>query len=257
MTVDGSIVSELQNQLWLVFAVFLRIGPAIALSPGFGETSTPARVKLVLALILSAAIVPIVENRLPTDDFTHQQAFHFALTETVFGFFMGLISRGVLFLLEQTGIVISQAVSLAQLVGNSTELLPVIGHILTVAGLAVIMAGPLGDQIIFSFAYSYHLTVDTLESIFGTIAELSSELLNYIFNHGMAIAGSFVTLFFVYYLFTGFVNKGMPQFMVSFVGIPFVALVSIIYLHRHAELILTVWQERSLSILMMPFEALE
>lgn len=252
-----SVISELQTQLWLVFAVFLRIGPAIALSPGYGANSTPPRVKLVLALVLSTAIVPVVENRLPSGEFTFQQSFNFALTETVFGFFMGLVARGVLLLLEQVGTVISQAVSLAQLIGNSAELLPVIGHILTVAGLAVIMAGPLGDQIIFVFAYSYHLTIDTIGSIIEAMAEISTELLNYIFNQGFAIAGSFVTLLFVYYLFTGFVNKAMPQFMVSFVGIPFVALLSIVYLHRNAELILMVWQEKSLSILMMPFEAMK
>lgn len=252
-----TVIVELQHQLWLTFAVFLRIGPAIALSPGYGASSTPARVKLVLALILSAALVPVVENRLPTGEFSFQQSFGFALTETVFGFFMGLISRGILFLLEQVGIVISQAVSLAQLIGSSAELLPVIGHVLTVAGIALIMAGPLGDQIIFVFAYSYHLSIDTLGSIIEAMAEISTELLNYIFNQGFAIAGSFLVLLFVYYLFTGFVNKAMPQFMVSFVGIPFVALLSIIYLHRNAELILTVWQEKSLSILMMPFEALK
>jgi flagellar biosynthetic protein FliR len=255
--VGESVITELQHQLWLVFAVFLRIGPAIALSPGYGANSTPPRVKLVLALILSAAIVPVVENKLPSGDFTFQQSLGFALTETVFGFFMGLVSRGVLLLLEQVGIVISQVVSLAQLIGNSAELLPVIGHILTVAGLALIMAGPLGDQIIFVFAYSYHLSIGTLASIIEVMAEISSDLLNYIFNQGVAIAGSFITIFFVYYLFTGFVNKAMPQFMVSFVGIPFVALLSIVYLHRNAELILTVWQEKSLSILMMPFEALK
>jgi len=255
--VAESVISELQTQLWLVFAVFLRIGPAIALSPGYGANSTPPRVKLVLALVLSTAIVPVVENRLPSGEFTFQQSFNFALTETVFGFFMGLVARGVLLLLEQVGTVISQAVSLAQLIGNSAELLPVIGHILTVAGLAVIMAGPLGDQIIFVFAYSYHLTIDTIGSIIEAMAEISTELLNYIFNQGFAIAGSFVTLLFVYYLFTGFVNKAMPQFMVSFVGIPFVALLSIVYLHRNAELILMVWQEKSLSILMMPFEAMK
>lgn len=254
---DDFFVNEVQYQLWLVFAVFLRIGPAIALSPGYGANSTPPRVKLVLALMLSAAIVPVVENQLPSGKFTFQESVSFGLTEIVFGFFMGMIARGVLFLLEQVGVVISQAVSLAQLIGSSAELLPVIGHILTVAGLALIMAGPLGDQIIFVFAYSYHLSIGTLDSIVEVMAEISSELLNYIFNHGMAIAGSFVTLLLVYYLFTGFVNKAMPQFMVSFVGIPFVALLSIVYLHRNAELILTVWQEKALTILMMPFEALK
>lgn len=250
-------ISEIFEQLALTFAVFLRIGPAIALTPGYGESSTPARVKLAIAFFLSAAMVPIVENKLPGQDLTYDQMVRFLLAETVFGFFLGIVSRGILLLLEQAGVVISQVVSLAQLVGNATALLPVIGHVLTVTGLAIIMSGPLGKQIILAFVVSYELSVGSLPLILHAIAEIGSKIVNFVFVNGVALAGSFLVLFFVYYLFTGFVNKAMPQFMVSFVGIPFVALLSIYYLHRNSELILTVWQEKSLSILMMPFEALK
>lgn len=251
------ISSEIAAQFWLVAAVFLRLLPAISLAPGYGESFVSARVRLIVTLVLSVAVAPILEPYLPAEAPSPPDILGFVLKETVIGFFLGLVARSIIFLLEMAGAVISQYVSLAQMLGNATEPMPVISHIITTAGLAIIFATSLSDQIIYGFVASYFVDIPGLADLTGYFAAKVSALSNYIFNEGVVIAAGFASLMFVYYLCIGFINKAMPQFMVSFIGIPFVALFSIYFLHEHAELMLTAWQEKALTILKMPFESMQ
>ncbi|MFP7569306.1 flagellar biosynthetic protein FliR [Marivita sp. S2033] len=250
-----SLLSELTDQVWLVFAVFLRIAAAISLAPGYGESYVSARVRLIIALFLSVAIAPVLQPYLPAESLEARDLFFFAIKEVSFGIFIGLFARGIVYLLELAGTMISQTVSLSQMLGNATEPMPVMSHILTVTGLALIFSTTLDDQIVYAFAASYFVELPIWAEIWGYFAEKSSELLNFLFVNAVVLSSGFISLFFVYYLFIGFVNKAMPQFMVSFIGIPFVALYSIYFLQIHHELLLTVWRERALTILMMPFES--
>ena len=250
-------IDEIQNQIWLIGAVFLRIGPALSMAPGYGETFVSPRVKLVVALFFSLAAAPVLQPYLPQDRPVGRELVVFAIFEITTGFFIGLISRGVIFLLQKAGAVISQSISLAQMLGNTSEPLPVMSHVLTTAGLAILFSTTLANQMLYGFVLSYVAEIPSLAEITGYFAEKLTELTNYVFNHGVVLASGVASAMFVYYLIIGFINKAMPQFMVSFIGIPFVALYSIYFMQQHSELLLRVWQEKALLILMMPFESPE
>ena len=76
---------------------------------------------------------------------------------------------------------------------------------------------------------------------------------NYIFTHAVVLVSAVLSVMFVYYLCIGFINKAMPQFMVSFIGIPFVAIFSIHFLYQHHGLLLNAWQDKARIILMLPY----
>jgi flagellar biosynthetic protein FliR len=248
-------IDSVQIEIWLIGAVFLRIGPALSMAPGYGETFVSPRVKLVVALLFSAAAAPVLEPYLPQGRLAGRALVVFVLLEITIGFFIGLVSRGIIFLLQKAGAVISQSISLAQMLGNTAEPLPVMSHVLTTAGLAILFSTSLANQMLFGFVLSYTVSIPSLDEITGYSAEKITELMNYLFNHGVVLASGVASALFVYYLVIGFINKAMPQFMVSFIGIPFVALYSIYFMQQHSELLLRVWQEKALIILMMPFES--
>lgn len=247
-------LDNVSEQVRDTFLVFLRVGPAIALAPGYGETAVPARVRLMLGLFFSFAISPWVQSALPSEFDNTAEFAQFALRETLIGSFFGIIARGTIFLIEKAGAVISQTASLAQMLGNASQPMPVMSHILMVAGLALIFATPISDAILLSFISSYTLDFASLDRPASYYAEHAKDLINYVFNQGVTLSMGFVSLFFVYYLLSGFINKAMPQFMVTFIGIPLVALCSIVFMYKHFDLVLSVWQENAMTILMMPFE---
>ena len=252
---SAGFIDEVMGHFWLVAAIFLRMGPAISLSPGFGESFVSTRIKLATALTFSVAVAPVAEPYLPDIALSGTSLFWFVLIETLIGFFLGIMARATIILLEKAGAVISQSVSMAQMLGNATEPMPVIGHVLMTAGLAFFFSTSLVDQMLHAFAASYIAEIPSLSDILAYFARQVTRALNFVFNHGVVLASGFMSLFFVYYLCIGFINKAMPQFMVSFIGIPFVALLSIYVLHQHSELILTVWQDKAMTLLRMPFES--
>ena len=252
--IDG-FFAEMSNQIWLVAAAFLRIGPAFYLAPGFGERYVSVRVRLSVAGMFAVAIAPVLAPHVPATVPAGAELLKFGLLETTIGVFIGLMSRGMIYLLEKAGVIISQSISLAQMLGNATEPMPVIGHLLTSAGIAILFSTTLADKMIYSFAASYSLGLPSIAGLTGYFASKATDMLNFVFNHAVVLSAAFLSVMFVYYLCIGFINKAMPQFMVSFIGIPFVALFSIHFLYQHHELLLEVWQEKARLILMMPYEA--
>ena len=247
------VFNELSMQFWLAAAVFLRIGPAFFLAPGYAERFVSIRVRLALAVSFSLAIAPVLEPYLPETAPSGSDLLKFAARETSIGLFIGLVSRGIIFLLEKTGAIISQSISLSQMLGNATEPMPVISHILTTTGLAILYSTALADQMLYSFVSAYSLSLPPLSELWGYFASKATYLINYIFNQSVTLSSAVLCLIFIYYLFIGFTNKAMPQFMVSFIGIPFVALMSIHFMYQHHELIFKVWQEKSRHIMMLPY----
>lgn len=242
--------------MWLVGAAFLRLGPAIYLAPGYGERYVSMRVRLSVAGVFAVAIAPVIAPHLPATAPEGAELFRFALFETTIGIFIGLMARGMIYLLEKAGTIISQSISLAQMLGNATEPMPVISHLLTTAGIAILFSTSLADQMLYSFVASYSLDMPSIAEIAGYFASKTTQMLNFVFNHAVVLSAAFLSLLFVYYLCIGFINKAMPQFMVSFIGIPFVALFSIFFLYQHHELLLEVWQKKAGTVLRMPYEAL-
>ena len=56
MKIDISFLPAYAAAFMLVFA---RIGTMVMLLPGFGEMSVPRRVRLILALVLTAVLLPL------------------------------------------------------------------------------------------------------------------------------------------------------------------------------------------------------
>lgn len=246
-------LAEINSQIWLIFAVFLRIGPAFSLTPGYGESYVSVRVKLSVAMMFSLAIAPILQPYLPVIPPMGFSLLLFALKEIILGYFIGIFARGMIFLLEKAGAIISQSISLAQMLGNATEPMPVISHILTTTGIAILYSTSLDDQILYSYVKAYGIGISDLLDLLPYMAAKSTELINFVFKHGVVLASGFMGVMFIYYIYIGFVNKAMPQFMVSFIGVPFVSLFSIFFLYQHFDLLLNVWQRKALVIFMIPF----
>jgi flagellar biosynthetic protein FliR len=112
-------IAELSTQFWLVCAVFVRIGPAIYLAPGYGESYVSVRVRLSIAGFFSVAIAPVLAPYISDATQIRAELLEFLLRESTIGFFIGLMSRGMIYLLEKAGAIISQSISLSQMNSNS------------------------------------------------------------------------------------------------------------------------------------------
>ncbi len=236
-------LAELGTQgLWLGLLVLLRVGAALFALPGLGESWVPARLRLVLALLLSAAILPAVTATLPTGSPTLALLLRALATETVAGLFLGVMLRLFVFALQTAGTIAAQATSLSQLLGTAAaDPMPALGHVLSVAALALLMATGFHVKAAGYLILSYDILPPLALPNPAILAQVTRAEVSGAFALAFSLAAPFVILSALYNLTLGFINKAMPQLMVAFVGAPVITFGAVALMALVAPTLLAVW----------------
>ena len=103
----------LQGELFGYFLVFARLGSAIMLLPGFGEAFVSPRIRLLIALAITFAVMPIVGDSLPKLPDEILGLVMILLGEILVGLFIGALARILLSALQTAGSLIVNFTSLA------------------------------------------------------------------------------------------------------------------------------------------------
>ncbi|CUH79700.1 flagellar biosynthetic protein FliR [Tropicibacter naphthalenivorans] len=248
------LVDMLTDSAWAALIVFLRAGAVMAALPGLGEQVISTRVRLVLAIMLTLIVAPAVTPAmdLPEPNFG---TFVFALaTETISGLFLGVVLRLFILAIETAGAIAAQSTSLSQLLGNNgTDPMPAIGHILTTAALALLMATGFHVKAAAFLVISYDMLPAMQFPNPSDIAEAGRERVTESFALAFSLAAPFVIMSVIYNLTLGVINKAMPQLMVAFVGAPVITFGAISLLTVAAPLMLSVWLSALEAFLAVPF----
>ena len=223
-------------------AIFVRISILAFMLPGLGETTISPRIRLILALLVCWLIFPLVSSvhARPSDvaDLVILMA-----REAFTGFFIGFAFRILVFALQIAGNIISQSLSLSQVFGGgmTTEPNTTISTLLLIGGVTFLVTLNLHVKMIGLLLKSYESFplghgLDTETTAYWIMQKSISA-----FSLGVSMALPFVVLNFIYNLVLGFVNKTMPQLMVSLVGMPFITGVGILLLSLSITTMLGVW----------------
>ncbi len=239
---------------WAGLVVFLRVAAMMVVLPGLGEQWLSARVRILLAILLAIVVAPAVAPDLALPPPGLPGFLHAMATETVSGLFLGIMLRLFVFAIQTAGTIMAQSTSLSQLLGQAgTDPLPAIGHILMIAGLALLMATGFHVKAAAFVILSYDILPAMAFPNPAAVAEAGATRVAESFALAFALALPFVTLSVIYYLTLGVINKAMPQLMVAFVGAPVITLGSIALLFFTAPVVLPLWLEAVEAFLVAPF----
>ncbi|MBY5933630.1 flagellar biosynthetic protein FliR [Tateyamaria omphalii] len=254
MTAAAELIGVLQMEIWLGFAVFLRVGATIALLPGFGEQSVPVRIKLVIAIAFTLVVAPAAPGVLP--DFTINAMVVLAMTETIAGVLIGLGIRLFVLALQTAGAIAAQSTSLSQILGGAAiEPLPAMGYILTVGAIALAVLAGLHVKAAQLLIHSYVLLPMGLFASGSDVADWGLDQIAYAFELAFLLAAPFLLMSALYNLALGVINKAMPQLMVAFVGAPVITLGGLFLLFLATPIMLSVWLSALDQFMASPFEA--
>lgn len=238
------------DMLWSAALVFLRVGAAMALLPAFGEQSVPQRLRLILALAFTAVVAPAVADRTP-----QVGTLLPAGIEVAAGLALGAVLRLFVMALQIAGSIIAQATSLSQLFGaNGPEPQPAVGHLLTMAALALAVMSGLHIRLAEALILSYQVLPP---GAFPGPAEFSQWGLSHTaqaFALGFSLAAPFTIAALLYNLAMGVINRAMPSLMVSFIGAPALSGGGLVMLALLAPLVLGVWLQAFGGFLSDPFQ---
>src|SRR5205807_7471196 len=105
MRIDVSFLPALAAAFMLVFA---RIGTMVMMLPGLGELSVPVRVRLTVALVLAAVLLPLHRNAYSIDLKSFGPLLVMLGEELFIGAVLGLTARLTISALQVAGSVIAQ-----------------------------------------------------------------------------------------------------------------------------------------------------
>lgn len=239
---------------WAIgFAVFLRVGAAMAVLPAFGEQAVPLRVRLALALAFTAIVAPAVALPL-TPVVEGAGAARLFYSEPLAGLALGLILRLVVLALQVAGAIAAQATSLSQIFGTAAvEPMPAIGHLMLVAGLALAAMLGLHLRLAEALILSYDAFPPGRLPGAGLMASWGIAGVARAFALAFSLAAPFVIAATLYNLALGVINRAMPQLMVAFVGAPAITAGGLVLMLLAMPMLLAVWAETLFAVIADPF----
>lgn len=239
-----------QEAMWAAFLVLMRVGAAMAVLPAFGEQAVPQRVRLVLALAFTAVVAPAVSPDLA--DLTVGPTP--VLVEVLAGLAIGIALRLFILALQIAAAIIAQATSLAQMFGGmGPEPQPAVGHLLTMAGLALAVAAGLHVRAAELLILSYDVMPAGRLPSAADMSDWGLAQVSRAFALGLTLAAPFLIAGTLYNLAMGVINRAMPMLMVSFLGAPALSLGGLALLAIAAPLALAIWSQALNGFFSEPF----
>lgn len=230
MRIDVSFLPALGTAFMLMFA---RIGTMVMLLPGLGEMNVPARVRLAIALALTALLLPLHRSAYQIDLASLGPVLMMLGQEMLIGAVLGLVARLAISALQVAGAVAAQQLGL----GFVTAVDPtqgqqglIVGNFLTILGVTLIFATDLHHLIIAALHESYRLFAPGESLLTGDIAALFTRTTAAAFQIGVQLAAPFLLFGLLFNLGLGVLSRLMPQIQVFFFGMPMLILAGLLVL---------------------------
>lgn len=213
------------------FLVVARIGSALVFMPGFGETQVPLRPRLILALVVCAALYPATPVPTIFPDQIAEVTWLIG-AEVMIGLWIGLTARILLAAMEFAGFQIGQVSGLANAFGpslGSFEGATLVASLLLIGAITLIFVTDTHHLIIEALLFSYTAFP------FGLVIweDLASQIVRaaqHSIYIGTAIAAPFFIMSVVLNVGLGLANRMMPQLPVFLVGAPMLIAVGFVIL---------------------------
>ena len=220
MRIDVSYLPALAAAFMLVFA---RVGTIVMLLPGLGELSVPSRVRLAIALLLTAVLLPLHRSAYQIDLKSLGPVLLMLGQELMIGAVLGLVARLAISALQIAGSVVAQQLGLGFVTAidpNQGQQGIIVGNFLTILGITMVFASDLHHLVIAALNDSYTLFKPGEMAAAGDVAALFTRTTATAFRIGVQLAAPFLVFGLVFNLGLGVLSRLMPQMQVFFVGLP-------------------------------------
>jgi flagellar biosynthetic protein FliR len=230
MHIDISFLPALAAAFLLAFA---RVGTMVMLLPGVGEMNLPARVRLTMALVLTAILLPAHQKAYAVDLKAFGPMLTMLFQELIVGAVLGLTARLAISALQVAGSVVAQQLGL----GFVTSVDPtqnqqgvIVGNFLSVLGITLIFATDLHHLVIAGMNDSYAIFQPGEMPIVGDVAQHVTKIIATSFRIGIQLSAPFLVFGLLFNLGLGVLSRLMPQMQVFFIGLPLSILLGFLLL---------------------------
>ena len=236
----------LAGNVFAVMLVFVRLGAAVFLLPGFGDSTVSPRARLLFALVLSLIVTPVVQDQLPPEPQQVSDLMLLLFAEMIVGALYGTLMRLIMSVLQITGQIVSLNMGLANAflfnpMFNSQSSLP--SALLATAGLVLLFVTNLHHLTLMSLVDTYNVFPAGVFVPTADMADLIARKTMDSFTIGTQLAVPFIMVSLLFFMALGVIARIMPQMQIFFVALPVQQMGGIIMLTLGISAILMGWLE--------------
>jgi flagellar biosynthetic protein FliR len=227
------LASFITQNIFGFFLVFARIGSAFILLPGFGEAYVPARLRLVVALVLSLGLAPVLAPTLPPEPAGAWALGLLLIGEIVIGLFLGGLARILLLALEGAGMIVAVQIGFASALDTNpatAQQASLVGNFMMGLGVILIFATGLHIPMIRAIADSYLMFPAGKPPMLEDMASMIVRIVADGFQLAVELSAPFILLGLLFSLALGLLARLMPQLQVFFIALPVQILLGFVLL---------------------------
>jgi flagellar biosynthesis protein FliR len=213
--------------------VFARTGTMLMLLPGLGEQNISARLRLTVALVLAAVLLPLHRGAYHINPGALGPALVMLVEEILIGGVLGLIARLTISALEVAGSIIAQQLGLGFVTAvdpTQGEQGALVGNFLTMLGVTLFFATDMHHLVIAALNDSYTLFEPGEVPATGDVAALFTRTVAGAFRIGVQLSALFIVFGLLFNVGLGVLARLMPQMQVFFVALPLSILLGFLVL---------------------------
>ncbi len=213
----------LDIELYKFMLVFLRIGAAVMLMPGFRTAYVNTNVRLCFALALCFVLLLPLAPELPSRPDSFAETIRIVISEITFGVFLGIFMQILFSALNLAGNIGGQAIGFAnaQIFDPASQNQSVvIDSFLSITALTVVFITDLHHLMLSAVIDSYRLFPVGNVLPVGDFSDSLSSTLNQSFIMGFKIGSPFIAFTVIFYVGMGLVSRLMPQLNIFFLSLP-------------------------------------
>jgi len=223
----------LVSGIFAFLLVFVRLGTALTIMPGLGDSFVPRQVRLYMSLGLALTVSPVIQPYIPSPLPSIPVLFSLIMMEFVIGLFIGTIARVLMAALDVAGMMISTTSGLANAQVFNPSLSSqgsITGAFLSMLGVVLLFVTDLHHMLIYGMVESYEMFPVGAVPDTGSMAEMMSRAVSASFLIGFQIAVPFIVIAMLLYIGMGVLSRLMPQVQVFILTLPVQIILSMITL---------------------------
>lgn len=242
---ESFLASLVVDKVAVFMMIFARMGTAMMVMPGIGDSFVSARVRLLFALAFTVVVTPMVAPLLPDMRIGSAMFIWILVRELVIGFFIGTVARILMTALDTGGMLISMQTGLGnamifnpQMAGQGS----IIGAFLSISGAVMLFATNLHHLLIYALVDSYKsFAAGGDMPLVESMAQTITLAITHSFRIGFYMAVPFIIVSLLLYIGMGVLGRLMPQIQVFILALPLQILLGFLTLFMVMATVMLYW----------------
>ncbi len=244
--IDTALLAALPGWAFAFVLVLARVGAAVMLLPGLGESGPPPMLRAGMAGAITLLLLPVVQPLIPAVPVGLVPAAGMVLAEVATGLWLGWLARVLVLTLPMAGQIAAYMIGLANVLEPDTGLgaqSTAVGRMFSLAAAVVVLASGLWAVPVAALAGSFRLIAPGALLPAGDTAAAAATAVAGGFALALRLAAPFVLAAVVWQVASGVVARLIPRLQVYFLSMPAQIAGGVLLLALLSGAMLTAWHD--------------